>query len=126
MQTFKTNTSPKNDRNFTFRLLNLINQADQRYRLNAGISLFCNTFYFSKLQFRNYKSKGVKRIHFLKGLFKTNSEINFYRLWLWRYLRYLAPKITTSQHMRLNEYSLKINVFFYLKAEKAEDLSACF
>ena len=37
-----------------------------------------------------------------------------------------APKITTSSHMRRNEYSLKMNVFFYLTAEKAENFSTYF
>ena len=47
-----------------------------------------------------------KRIHFLKALFKTNSEIDISRPYLWGYLLYSAPKITTSQQMRHKEYSL--------------------
>ena len=54
---------------------------------------------------------------------ETNSQINVSRLYLWGNLRYSTPKITTSQHMRRNKYSLKIDVFFYLKAENAENLS---
>ena len=34
--------------------------------------------------------------------------------------------IITSQHKRQNKYSLKINVFFHLKAEKVENLSIWF
>ena len=41
-------------------------------------------------------------------------------------LKYSAPKITTSRHMQRNECSLKMNVFFYRKTEKAENLSRCF
>ena len=36
-------------------------------------------------------------------------------------LKYSKPKITTSRHTRRNDYSLKMNVFFYLKAEKVEN-----
>ena len=39
---------------------------------------------------------------------------------------YSALEITTSQHMQRNKYSLKTNVFFYLKAEEAENFSALF
>ena len=62
-------------------------------------------------------------MHLLKALVKTNSKINVSRSWPWPYLKYSAPKVTASQHMRRNEYSLKKNVFFYLRAEEAEDLS---
>ena len=98
------------------------------YRLNFEISPLCHTFYFNKLQLRNHKREGGggKNTYFLKVLFKTNSEINVSRSWLWPYLKSLAPDITASRHMRRNEYSLKINVFFYLKAEKVENLSARF
>ena len=65
-------------------------------------------------------------MHFLKALFKTNSEITVSRPWLWGYLKYSAPKITTSRYMQQNQYSLKMNVFFYLKAEKAVNFSAWF
>ena len=44
--------------------------------LNFEIALSHDTFYFKKMQFRNHKREGVKGIHFLKALFKTNSEIN--------------------------------------------------
>ena len=67
----------------------------------------------------------VKSIYFLKDLFMTNSEI-VSRPWLWPYLKYSAPKITASRHMQQNEYYLKINLFFYLKAEKAANLSMVF
>ena len=40
--------------------------------------------------------------------------------------KYSAPEITTSRHMRRNEYSLKINVYFYVKADKAENFSTDF
>ena len=54
----------------------------------------------------------------LKTFFKTNLEINVSRPWLLGYLKYLTPKnYTTLQHMRQNENSLKMNIFFYLKAE---------
>ena len=65
-------------------------------------------------------------MYFLKARLKTNSEIDVSRSWLWPYLKYSAPKITTSQQMQRKEYSLKKNVFFYLKAQKAENLSTCF
>ena len=66
------------------------------------------------------KGRGGKSIHFLKALLKTNSVTDLSRSWLWKLPNYLAPKITTSRHMRRNEYSLKMNVSFYLKAETAE------
>ena len=66
-------------------------------------------------------------IYFLKArLFKSNSEINLSRSWLWSFLKYLLPKLTTSQHMRPNQHSVKMNVLFYLKAEKAENYSSKF
>ena len=37
-------------------------------------------------------------------------------------LKYLPPDIT-SHHTQRNEYSLKMNVFFCLKAEKAHNFS---
>ena len=64
-----------------------------------------------------------KSVHFLKALF---SEVNVSRLRQWRYLKYLAPYDTTARHMQQNEYSLKTNVFFYLKAEDAENFSTWF
>ena len=97
------------------------------YRLTFEISLFRNTFNFNTLQFRNHKrGGGGKSTHFLKALFKTHSEINVSRSWLWHYLKYSAPKITTSQHMQQKECSLEMNVFFDLEAEKAENFSTCF
>ena len=36
--------------------------------------------------------------------------------------KYSALRITTSRHLGQNEYSLKINVFFYLKARRFSEL----
>ena len=47
-----------------------------------------------------------KLIHFLKAMFTTNLEIDISRPYLWGYLLYSAPKITTSQQMRRKGYSL--------------------
>ena len=60
------------------------------FKLNSEISLFCDTFYFNKLQVRICTTKS-KSLHFLKSLFKANSKINFSRLWPLGYLKYLAP-----------------------------------
>ena len=65
-------------------------------------------------------------MHFLKALYWTKSEISVLRPYFGGYLRYLAQEITTSQHMRRNEYSRKMSVLFYLKAEKAENLPVWF
>ena len=54
--------------------------------LNYEISLFHDTFYFNKLQFRNHKREGGKSTHFLKAVFKTNSEIIVLRPYLWGHL----------------------------------------
>ena len=57
------------------------------YSLDFEISLFCDTFYFNKLQPRNPKREGGKSIHFLKTHLKTSSEIDVSRSWIWRYVK---------------------------------------
>ena len=42
------------------------------------------------------------------------------------YTGLIIPQITTSRHMQRSEYSLKMNIFFYLNAKKDENLSTCF
>ena len=74
----------------------------------------CFATHFTSISCSSETTKGrwVKVNSFLKALFKTNSEINVLRLWLWPYLKYSSPKITTSQHMRRNQYSLFIKWMF--------------
>ena len=46
---------------------------------------------------------------------------------IWDYLKYLAPEITTSPHKQQRKYPLQMNVFFYLnKAEEAENVFSWF
>ena len=47
----------------------------------------------------------------------------FWTMTLWT-LKYMPPRLTTSQHMQRNEYSLK--VFFDIMAKKAQNLPTWF
>ena len=59
-------------------------------------------------------------MHFLKVLFIINSKINVSRVWLWRYLKFSAPKYRTSQ---CYANSLSMNVFYLLSVGVAKILS---
>ena len=68
----------------------------------------CFATHFTSISCSSETTKGRegKSIHFLKALFKTNSEINL--------------------SMQRKEHILKMNVFLYLKAEKVENFSTSF
>ena len=66
--------------------------------VEARFSKFhCFATHFTSVSYSLELHKGESNsIYFLKALFKTNTEIDVSRSWLWRCLNYLVPKITTS------------------------------
>ena len=86
--------------------------------VKANFEFHCFATHFTSISCSSETAEGRgKSVHLLKALFKTNSEVNGIKAMAIGLLKIFGTRDSTSRQMQRNECSLKVNIFFYLRAD---------